>query len=141
MESSVFLSDFLLATEGTENLKKKMSNVTDIISKFDFCDGQIESVFLDGDIAELCFNSWKEKKYKFIFKDVVYFKCYNFGLDVSEVEIVNQTQEINEAVEEIKSGGGKAEGYNDFNFYQINFEGCYGPDCIIIFLDLEMEEL
>jgi hypothetical protein len=118
-----------------------MSNIQNIIENFDFCDGQIESVFLDGDTAELCFNSWKEKKYKFIFKEVVYCKCYNFGFDVSEVELVNQTEEMKEAIEVIKSGGGKAEGYNDFNFYQINFEGCYGPNCKIIFLGLEIKEL
>ena len=118
-----------------------MKDTVEKIKSFSFCDGQIESVYLDGDSAVLCFQNWQEEKYEFIFRDVVYFKCYNFGCDITEVQIVNQSKEIDEAVEMIKSAGGKAEGYNNFSFYQINFEDCCDIGCVIIFLDVEINKL
>ena len=85
-----------------------MNNSTEIIDKFDFCDGQIESVSLNGESAILNFCNWKEEKYAFIFKNVVYLKCYEFGCDITGVRILNQSQEINEAVEIIKESGGRS---------------------------------
>lgn len=118
-----------------------MNSITEKIERFSFCDGQINSVSLDGDAAVLYFRSWQEKKYKFIFNNVAFFKCYEFGDDICEVHILTQSKEIDEAIDIIKSAGGKPEGYNNFSFYQINFEGCSGLQCIVIFLNIDIKEL
>ena len=83
------------------------------LGEISFSDGHIEQVQLTGGEALVVFRDWHEHIWHLRFQGVVSFQCYEFGGDVSEVQISSDASAIRDAVAVIEQNGGSRAGYSD----------------------------
>ncbi len=112
-----------------------MDSIREQLGRIDFCDGQIERVELVSGEATIVIRNWQEHILRFRFKGVVYFKSFEFGGDISEVQIAEDAEEIKEAIHVEQDGGG-IEAYP--NLIQVTFI-CDAPVMIVVFQEFENE--
>ncbi len=113
-----------------------MNNIREQLEGIDFSDGRIERVELVSGEVLIVFKNWQERILRLRFKGVVYFKSFEFGSDDTEVQIVNDTEEIKEAIRVIEQDGGSIKAYP--NLLQITFISD-APVMMVVFQEFENE--
>jgi hypothetical protein len=101
-----------------------------------FSDAQIQHVDLINGEVLVTIHEWQQKTLRFRFKGVVYFKSFEFGNNLSDIHVSDDTEEIKEAMRVIINDGGSAEGYPDL--VQVSFVA-EAPVMIVVFQEFTNE--
>ena len=107
-----------------------IKHISQGLNCIDFNDARIQGVEISNGKALILLQDWREKTIRLRFSGVVYFKAFEFGSDLSQVVVNDDTEEIKEALRVILHDGGHAEGYPDL--VQVSFLS-NAPIMIVIF--------
>src|SRR4028118_561128 len=108
---------------GTTQIQKQMKRIS-------FSDAQIQHVDIKNGEVLVTIYTWQQKILRFRFNGVVYFKSFEFGSNLSDVHVSDDTEEIKEAMRVVINDGGSAEGYP--NLVQASFVAD-APIMIVVF--------
>ena len=100
-------------------------------------DATIKSAELKSDEAIVKVETWELKALILRFTGVVYFKSFEFGGNLSEIRLEENSDEIREAVLAIERAGGRAKGYP--NLVQLSLVSDDDPLMIVVFQTLEVQ--
>ena len=86
-------------------------SLQDKLAQVSFSDGSIEQINLIGDEAQVTFRDWREQVWSLRFQGVIFFQSYEFGGDVSEVQVSNEMTALAGVIAAIERNGGDRAGY------------------------------
>ncbi|PKN25735.1 MAG: hypothetical protein CVU65_07840 [Deltaproteobacteria bacterium HGW-Deltaproteobacteria-22] len=107
------------------------------IQAFDFHDGKVVSVHLDGKDAVMSFRNWQEILFRITFKGVVGFQSFLFP-STPEVVTLTDSPFMRKCIESIECAKGSPEGYAGYQFTEVAIE-CDGHPMCIVFQDIEIQ--
>ena len=114
----------------------------EIINKlraFDFHDGAIVDVRMDGASAVMLFKNWQEDIFKITFRGVVGFQAFEFPSD-PELVIRTASPFIDRCIESIEATKGTPAGYSNYEFVHVAFgEEGYAVS-IVLYQDVVLEK-
>ncbi|HEX8466137.1 MAG TPA: hypothetical protein VF627_16105 [Abditibacterium sp.] len=90
---------------------KGLKQIQQQIEHINFEDAQIKHAEVKNGEVLVTVENWQTKLFRFRFKGVVYFKSFEFGSDLSKLQLSDDTEEIREAMRVIINDGGSIEGY------------------------------
>ena len=112
----------------------------EIINKlraFDFHDGAIVDVRVDGASAVMLFKNWQEDIFKITFRGVVGFQAFEFPSD-PEIIIRTASPFIDKCIESIEASKGTPAGYSNYEFVQVDCGEEGHPISIVFFHDIDI---
>ena len=109
------------------------------IGSFDFHDGEVVAIRLDGEDAVMSFKNWRDVLYRITFRGVVGFQCFEFP-STPEASIRTASPLISKCIESIELAKGTPEGYSNYQFTQLDIGEGDGHPISIVFQDIEIEK-